>query len=266
MESNKSLKQLLSIPLTNKLSVFGMLHLPNTDVPPPLVVIFHGLSSNKYGTSRSHVDLSLLLASQGIASLRTDLPGHGDSDGLISDFSFKAFVNMTKEIIQYSFSIDSIDNSRIALFGSSFGGTLSLLSYNDFPLLRALALWAPVIHGATLIQDAITNNVIKKKHNSSKTFTYKDVILNEKFQKEFSEIDIPTDIRTISIDTPVLFLRGAQDLMISIKQEHLLLNFLKEKGVPYDNKTYPQVDHSLASHRHIILQDLLSWFYQQLCN
>src|SRR6185503_7106932 len=132
--------------------LFGILHRPSHQMAPAVIII-HGFASHKVGTNRSWVLLAEALREAGIAVLRFDQRGFGDSEG---DFSKLAISDMLQDIqvaLHYMRGLEMIDKERIALFGSSFGGALTVVAAAQSQLVRALALWAPVASGPLWIAD-----------------------------------------------------------------------------------------------------------------
>jgi pimeloyl-ACP methyl ester carboxylesterase len=111
-------------------------------IATPLVVLAHG-----HGGSRDEGGgfrrLAALLASAGIASVRMDFPGCGES---LEAFSANTIDHMLSDIAaarDFALGQRSIDAGKVGLLGFSMGGRLAMLSLaGSFPY-ASLALWAP---------------------------------------------------------------------------------------------------------------------------
>lgn len=108
----------------------------------PLVVMAHG-----HGGSRSEAGgfdrLAAQLARQGIASIRMDFPGCGDS---VESFSANNLSNMLQDVAaarDYMVSNYPVDTDRIAVHGYSMGARIALLSSRNHRWV-AISNWAPV--------------------------------------------------------------------------------------------------------------------------
>ena len=117
--------------------------LPDGEGPYSLVIMVHG-----HGGSRQEnigfPAIAEALAKQGIATIRMDFPGCGDST---EDFSLNTQSNMKQDIINglnYMTANYPLDESKIGVFGYSMGGRLILELIDDeaFPIAAA-ALLAP---------------------------------------------------------------------------------------------------------------------------
>jgi len=116
-----------------------------------VAVLCHGFLSHK--NSASNQALAELLQQRGIASLRFDCFGHGDSDGPFAKLTTSLAVAQARAVLT---SIVDRGYRRLALVGSSFGGLVSLLAAAEWaglhqstpatvPALACLALKCPVV-------------------------------------------------------------------------------------------------------------------------
>jgi len=116
--------------------------LPQGEGPFPLVVMIHGHTDHR--NNPGFVNLASSFASQGIASIRMDFPGCGDST---EDFSLNTESNMKQDIINgLNFMANNypVDLANVGTFGYSMGGrlTLELIAERAFQF-KAIALLAP---------------------------------------------------------------------------------------------------------------------------
>ena len=120
--------------------------------PPvsPLVVICHGFGGGK--------DAGLIprlvrrLHDVGIASLRFDFPGHGESGGDIAETTISRAVEDLRAVWDTLLEQTWVDRSRLGLVGYSFGGTVALRYAADHDRVTAVGLIAPVADYAAVKQ------------------------------------------------------------------------------------------------------------------
>ena len=105
----------------------GYLELPEN--AKKIVCMFHGFTGNKTEHNGHFRNLARLLAKQGVASIRMDYHGNGESDGEFSDFNFLDAVDDAKRILDYAHKLEGIE--EVAILGFSFGGGISGLIAND---------------------------------------------------------------------------------------------------------------------------------------
>ncbi len=101
----------------------GMLHLPETTLPP-VVIGSHGLLSNSY--SPKQIALARECNAHGIAYFRFDHRGCGQSDGVFNEIT--SLNGRRNDLISAVNTIQMREDirKRIGLFGSSMGGTVCI--------------------------------------------------------------------------------------------------------------------------------------------
>ena len=112
-----------------------------------VVVSCHGMMSTKDGTK--HVLLGEELARRGVPMLRFDFAGRGESEGSLFDLC------CTNEVGDLTAAIDFLAAKgveRFALFGSSLGGAVALLTAARDERVVAIATLAAVGHLAALAE------------------------------------------------------------------------------------------------------------------
>lgn len=113
--------------ISGSFRLYGVYHLPDRPCPCPVVIMFHGLSGTKVGHHRFLVESARDLTQQGIAVVRFDICGHGDSEGDSTDWSLNQFVNDGQACFDWVCQQPCFDSCRVGLFGRSFGGGIAML-------------------------------------------------------------------------------------------------------------------------------------------
>lgn len=122
----------------------AVVNFPNGDQTAlPLVVLVHGHGGSK-DENIGFPAIAAELAKRGIASIRMDFPGCGDS---IEDFTKNHMSNMKEDVLsatEYMTKTYNIDPEKIGIFGYSMGGriALELLAEEAYPF-AAVGLLAP---------------------------------------------------------------------------------------------------------------------------
>jgi dipeptidyl aminopeptidase/acylaminoacyl peptidase len=131
----------------NGQKIFGILHMPTGCASLcPAVLFCHGLAGHKVGKFRLGVTLAEMLSKQGIASLRIDFRGSGDSEGHFSEMTLESEVSDGLLALKYLRSYPGIASERVGLFGRSVGGTVALMIASRTPV-PSLGVWAPLFDG-----------------------------------------------------------------------------------------------------------------------
>ena len=102
----------------------------------------HPLSQTRHG-ARARRTNHPHFAANGYASLRVDMRGSGDSDGVMEDMYSEAELADTRTVIDWIAAQPWCDG-RVGMFGTSWGGTASLQASVDAPAaLKAVIASAP---------------------------------------------------------------------------------------------------------------------------
>lgn len=127
----------------------GMLHIPETPKPVngyPALLILHGFIGSRATDHRMLVQLSRYLMQLGIASLRFDFRGCGESEGEDSEMTPTRLQADVQEAWAYLARQPEIDDQRLMLHGFSMGGMLAALQATQLsPKPHKLLLWAPCL-------------------------------------------------------------------------------------------------------------------------
>lgn len=209
-----------SIEITNNgQKIFGILHRPTCCENPPIVVTMHGFASSKHGSNRCYVTLAENLAKAGIATLRFDFRGAGDSEGNLSELTFEDLISDALKMIDAVDRIEQVDAGRVGFFGASLGGAISILAQARAKRAKALALWAPVASGELWYRDFLTQNQAAATKNPSEILaSYRGIKLNPEFRDQFAKMFAYKTIQELN-DLPILHMHGKKDEIISIAHQ-----------------------------------------------
>lgn len=110
--------------------------------PHPSVICIHGLTL----THRIFEVAALALAAQGVASLRVNLRGHGDSEGPLVEQGFEDQVADVRASFQQLAAMPDADPARRGILGFSMGAAMgALVAQQEGEACKALGLWAPLL-------------------------------------------------------------------------------------------------------------------------
>jgi dienelactone hydrolase len=110
----------------------------------PLVVMAHG-----HGGSRQegggYQMVAEAMAQNGIASIRMDFPGCGDSSESFTNNNLSNMLLDLQASREYMRSMPQIDNDRVGLLGYSMGGRLVALLGEIDPSYKVMVAWTPAV-------------------------------------------------------------------------------------------------------------------------
>ena len=126
-----------------------------------LVMILHGFTGNKNEPLLTRLANDLEAA--GIASIRFDFNGHGDSEGNFSDMTVLNEIEDAKKVYSYVRNLSEVTNISIA--GHSQGGVVASMTAGELGTekVKAIALMAPA---AVLRDDAIRGSLFGYTYDS----------------------------------------------------------------------------------------------------
>lgn len=104
----------------------GILTLPTTggNQKVTAVLMLHGWASNKNEVGDMYKRLASQLANQGIASLRIDFAGSGDSTQEYSENNLDLSIADSQKALTYLLTHSKIDCKKVGILGFSQGGTI----------------------------------------------------------------------------------------------------------------------------------------------
>ncbi len=181
----------------------------------PAVVILHGTGTNKDEVAGSYKRLAKMLTREGIASIRIDFLGHGESTGLQKDFNFANARSDILKATEYIKRFDGIDKDRIGIIGWSQGGGHAYLAAANEPGYKSVVTWACGTHWPISLlippgvrEEAQKNGfavIVEKEWNNSTRY------IGWQWIKDIDSMDLRAEVS--KIDAPVLAIVGTQDFM-----------------------------------------------------
>lgn len=200
-----------AVEIRNKdITLRGVLHTPEIITGKiPIVCLFHGFTGSRVEQHFIFVKLSRILENIGIASVRFDFDGSGESDGNFVDMTISKELDDAKAILSYVKSLDFVDTSKIAVLGLSLGGAVaSMLAGDCKDDIKTLCLWAPAGNMEELVMVKGTEEDV----NEMRKRGYYDVgglSVGTDFVDDVVKLDIFA--RAAAYDKNVLLIHGTAD-------------------------------------------------------
>ena len=131
--------------------IVGTITLPDGgDQRYPVVLFFTGFTGIRDEVPITGVEEGMFkrtartLAEHGIASLRFDFRGFGDSEGQREELTFTSEITDAIAAIDYLVTLPEIDLKRLGLIGLSTGGLVAAETAARDPRVQSVVLWSPV--------------------------------------------------------------------------------------------------------------------------
>lgn len=219
--------------------IYGILHLPRNP-SPPCVIASHGLFSSK--ESEKLVEIGEFFSAQGIAVIRYDHQGCGESEGDLSATTTSARIKDLEAMCDLA-ARHPLLGDRLGLLGSSMGAFISIFKGAADLRVKALVLWATparleggpkAMEGEPRLQDA--------------------------FYADAKNYDAGKAITGLS---NCLLLHGGEDEIVPLSHADTLY---QAAHPPKHLEVFPEGDHRFTDpqHRRRAIRMSLEWFQQYL--
>ncbi len=186
--------------------------IPKGDGPFPIVVMLHGTGSDKSEAGGGYLLAAPALAEAGIASIRFDFIGNGESTADYIDYNFTSAVDDTNIAFAYAASLPRIDGHRAGVMGWSQGGTIALLAAGENPAYKSVVCWAgaPDLSG---VADLEAYEIAKENGFYELTFEWRSSL---KLGLQWFDEAYGTDVLQVFSNStaPVLAINGALDTVV----------------------------------------------------
>jgi fermentation-respiration switch protein FrsA (DUF1100 family) len=225
--------------LSDGLALSGILQTPDEE-PWPLVVLCHGLLS--YKNSSKYVEIGRVFAEAGIATIRFDFRGCGESEGAAAASTVSGRWRDLQQVTAHASGLLGF-NGRLALLGSSLGGHLALLEASRNSRVRCVSVWSTPSHLRDLEQRLLASGSASPL-----------------FLEDLRRQELLSRIGTVG---RVLVLHGEEDELVAPAHGEAIFAAVKD---PKSIHVFPQTDHrfSQTESRRRATALSLEWFQRFL--
>lgn len=180
----------------------------------PAVVMLHGTGSNREEAGNGYQMAAPVLAEKyGIATIRIDFMGNGDSKADYTGYTFDSAVSDAVAAAKYMAALPQVKDDAIGVMGWSQGGTDALLAAGRHPeAFKAVVTWA----GAPDLSNMLTPELeadAEKNGYFVMTFDWRDAL---HVSKQWVDDVKNTDVLAVfsAFEGPVLAIHGEQDTTV----------------------------------------------------
>ena len=177
----------------------------------PMVVLCHGFMGNMQ--SGLLIKIAELLQAQGIASIRFDFNGHGQSEGRFQDMTVPNEIVDAKKVIDYVSALPYVGSIGIA--GHSQGGVVAAMTAGELggDKIKAVALLAPA---AVLRDDAIRGSTMGATYDPFNLGEYVELFRGLKLGAEYirTAFTLPIYETSAKYEGPALIIHGTGDRVV----------------------------------------------------
>jgi uncharacterized protein len=149
------------------LMMVGTLALPASESPVPLVLLFHGFKGERDELPIVNTEEAMfsrtarIFAERGIASLRIEFRGSGESEGLWEDTTLTGQISDAIAALDFAQTIEGVDPERIAILGLSQGGAVGASVAGQDARVKSLVLWSAAANLASNFSNLLPLEVMQ---------------------------------------------------------------------------------------------------------
>ena len=224
----------------------------------PVAILLHGLATDRSWCD----DIAWILADHGIASVRFDFAGTGQSDGRQEDMTVSSEVSDTLAILDLVKSYDFTDRDNIFLVGKSMGGVDAVLAAQKRSgEIKAMCLWYPGFGVTDAVRHGFLLGQFFDPNNLPDTVTAAGYTFGRAFLEETATLDCTDACRSYS--GPVLILHGDRDFIAPIN-----FSFDMSRAFPDCTlKVVPGGYHGFWGYQELdALNSMLKFFQEQIAS
>jgi hypothetical protein len=251
------------------MNIQGMMHIPEAEPPCPCAVVLHGYTGSRIGDHRMLVKTARSLAAAGIAALRFDFRGSGESEGDFADITLDGEIGDALRSVEFLEGFGGIDRSRVALVGHSLGGAVATSMAAEAEV-KSIALWAPQAFVDFMVDRAGEIEIdpyawLPEQYKEAVTKRGKvdigGLIRGKPYFESIKSID-PLK-RIAAFKGPVLIIQGSNDEAVSPVNAELLYDSVsgQRRLIMIDD-----ADHTFSRiiWERQVIDETLAWFQQTL--
>jgi len=222
----------------------GTLHLPDGAGPLPGVIFCHGFSGNKIESHFLFVAAARRLAKRGIASLRFDFRGSGESEGEFVDMTVSDEISDARAALNVLARQPEINAARLGIVGLSLGGLVAACAAAREPEVRSTVLWAAVADLAAVVNK--TRTAEDDLQISSRGWTdLRGLKLGQPFLDDMTDLR-PADELAAS-DSALLIIHGSADESVPVQQAAVFFAKAQRPGRKIKKLVVEGSDHTFNS-------------------
>lgn len=238
------------------LTLRGVLDRPG-DGPCPLVLMLHGFGGCMDANGGLFQTVSDNLIAAGLATLRLDFNGHGQSDGSFTEMTPYNEIEDAATFLRYAMTLDFVTD--IYALGHSQGGVIAgMLAGYYHDVIKRLVLLAPA---ASLKTDAQTGRCMRATYDPRRIPGSVNVDGAHEVGGLFFRMaqTLPIYEVTGQFEGPALIVFGKRDQVVSLEAAKRYLDGAKDRELAL----YDTIDHGLQGAEHADMLRRVTTFLQK---
>lgn len=187
----------------------GCVRAPRDNEKFPTAIFYHGFTVDRIGMQRLHELFARELVKAGIACVRFDFYGLGESEGDFNEMTLGHEIEEAEAIYQWTREQDFCDSNNLFITGHSQGGLIcTIIAPKIQP--KAMVLWAPALnqyYGASVRARTMMGP-------TEKGWDIEGLELSREFIDEIRDMDLRGMAR--GYHKPTLLIHGEKDELVPV--------------------------------------------------
>ncbi|GLQ53725.1 alpha/beta hydrolase family protein [Devosia nitrariae] len=197
----------------------GTLALPESGATGQAVVMLHGFGSSRDEVGGLFALQAEDLAAEGIASLRIDFRGYGESGGDMADTTLEGLIDDAAAARDILAGVEGVDPARIGVIGYSFGAAVAMLEPDPF---ASVVVWGQMGDLQAEFHEFLGQDFYDTAANegvASVDLGWRTISLKQAFFDSLARHDLAE--RFAGYDGPFLTIAGDGDPAVSYFDQYL---------------------------------------------
>ena len=230
--------------------------------PWPTVIVVHGLTGNRMGRSYHLVDFARRLAEVGIACVRFDQAGCGESTGRFRELTIPRMTDDVTAVVEWTRAQLWCDADRVGLLGLSLGG-LAVVAAEARTGSRGVALWAPVYDMPRVFQDTAKTGLRALLEHQG-WVPYRGLQIGKSFVDQLDACDASEALA--ASNAPIRIYHSDTDETVNIREGRSYLERCQALGRPCSLERFMNASHDFHDYpdRQRLLDDTVAFFQNAL--
>jgi len=209
------------------------------------------------------VKASRALERAGIASLRFDFRGSGESEGEFRDMTVETEVSDALRAVEEVCGLGEVDPERVGILGLSLGGFVAACASGFEERIRSTVLWSAVAD----LAGTIGRRLDEEARHRLQSEGYLDIgghALGRGFLERMKALD-PLELIAKG-SQPVLIVHGSADESVPVGHADLYEKAARSDRRRVEKFIVPEADHTYASlaHEQTVIERTVAWFAETL--
>ena len=178
----------------------------------PAVIMLHGNGSTRHEAGNAYDYTAPEMAKAGIATIRFDYIGNGDSTSDYIDFTYDKGVEDAMKCYEYLGTLGTIDMEHVGIMGWSQGGRLTLLTAGRNDVFTSVLTWAGAF-GQGKAELPEQYEIAKANGYYEVTYDWREPLKQSPAYYECA-LNIDYAAEVANIKAPILAIAGSNDTVV----------------------------------------------------